>query len=92
MTDVAINVLKYELDFFTVSTSQYVGGYPYNSLTFINYGTNAVNIESIVLQPAQQFEITGNIGEITTQRFFVNFVGSLNGNVVVVRKRYLNIQ
>ena len=92
MTDVSINVLKYELDFFTVSTSQYVGGYPYNSLTFINYGSNAVTIESIVLQPAQQFEITGNIGEITTQRFFVNFVGSTSGNVVVVRKRYLNIQ
>jgi hypothetical protein len=91
MTDVSINILKYEIDFFSCNTSQYLGGNAYNSLTFINYGSNAVNIENITLQPNQQLEIAGNVGEITTQRFFVNFVGSTSGNVTILRKRYLNI-
>jgi hypothetical protein len=92
MTDINISALKYEVDFYTVDTSQYVGGYPYNGLTFINYGTSSVKIESITLQQNQQFEIQGNTGEVTTQRFFVNFGSSTTGNnVVVVRKRYLNV-
>jgi ATP-dependent Lon protease len=92
MQDVSINLLKYEVDFYTVDNSQYVGGYPYNGMTFINYGTSVAKIESITLQPNQQFEISGNTGEVTNQRFFVNFGTSTTGNnVVVVRKRYLNI-
>jgi ATP-dependent Lon protease len=92
MQDVAINLIKYEVDFYTVDTSQYVGGDAFNGMTFINYGTSVAKIESITLQPNQQFEITGNTGEITIQRFFVNFGTSTTGNnVVVVRKRYLNV-
>jgi hypothetical protein len=92
MQDVAINLIKYEVDFYTVDTSQYVGGDAFNGMTFINYGTSVAKIESITLQPNQQFEISGNTGEITIQRFFVNFGSSTTGNnVVVVRKRYLNI-
>jgi hypothetical protein len=92
MNDVKITALNYEVDFYTVDVSQYVGGYPYNGLTFINYGTSTVRIENITLQPNQQFEISGNTGEVTTQRFFVNFGTSTTGNnVVVVRKRYLNV-
>ena len=92
MQDVAINLIKYEVDFYTVDSSQYVGGDAFNGMTFINYGTSVAKIESITLQPNQQFEISGNTGEITIQRFFVNFGSSTTGNnVVVVRKRYLNI-
>ena len=92
MQDVAINLIKYEVDFYTVDTSQYVGGDAFNGMTFINYGTSVAKIESITLQPNQQFEISGNTGEITIQRFFVNFGTSTTGNnVVVVRKRYLNV-
>jgi hypothetical protein len=92
MTDVNITALKYEVDFYTCDTSQYVGGYPYNGMTFINYGTSVAKIENITLQPNQQFEIAGNTGEVTSQRFFVNFGTSATGNnVVVVRKRYLNV-
>ena len=92
MEQVNVDILKYEVDFYTVDTSQYVGGYAYNSLTFINYGTSTVQIESITLQQGQQFQIQGNMGEVTQQRFFVNFGSSVTGNnVVVVRKRYLNI-
>jgi len=44
------------------------------------------------LQPSQQFEVTGNTGENTKQRYFVSFGSSTTGNnVVIARKRYLNI-
>jgi hypothetical protein len=87
-----INLLNYEIDFYQISTSQYVGGTPCNGYTFINYGTSVVKIEAITLQPLQQFEVAGNIGENTLQRFFINFGSSVSGNnVVVVKKRYLNV-
>lgn len=92
MPDVKVTALNYEVDFYTVDTSQYIGGYAYNSLTFINYGTSTAKIENVTLQPNQQFEVSGNVGEYTKQRFFVNFGSSTTGNnVVVVRKRYLNV-
>lgn len=91
-TLVNIDLIKFEVDFFTVDTSQYVGGYDYNSITFINYGTSVAQIESITLQPNQQFEIAGSTAEYCSQRFFVNFGSSTTGNnVVIVRKRYLNV-
>lgn len=90
--NINIDILKFEVDFYTVDTSQYIGGYDYNSITFINYGTSVAQIESVTLQPSQQFEIQGNTGEITNQRFFVNFGTSTTGNnVVAIRKRYINI-
>jgi ATP-dependent Lon protease len=93
MNDLKITALKYEVDFYTVDVSRYVGGESYNGLTFVNYGTSVVKIENITLQPNQQFEVSGNVGEITSQRFFVNFGSSTTGNnVVVVRKRYLNVK
>jgi hypothetical protein len=92
MSDVNVKLLNYEVDFYTVDTSQYVGGDNCNGFVFINYGTSVVKIESITLQPNQQFEVTGNTAENTKQRFFVNFGSSTTGNnVVVVKKRYLNI-
>ena len=92
MSDVTVSLLKYEIDFYTVDTSQYVGGDNANGYVFINYGTSVVQIESIILQPSQQFEVTGNTGENTKQRFFINFGASTTGNnVVVVKKRYVNL-
>jgi len=92
MSNVNVNLLNYEIDFYTVDNSQYVGGDNCNGFVFINYGTSVVKIESITLQPSQQFEVTGNTGENTKQRFFVNFGTSTTGNnVVVVKKRYLNV-
>jgi vancomycin resistance protein YoaR len=93
MSNVTVKLLQYEIDFFSVSVSQYVGGSDCNGYTFINYGTSVVKIEQIVLQPNQQFEVTGNVGENTTQRYFVNFGSSSSGNnVVIVKKRYINLQ
>ncbi len=92
MQNVNIDLLKYTVDFFQISTSQYIGGDNCNALTFINYGTSVVKIESIVLQPNQQFQIQGNTGENNSQRFFVNFGSTTTGNnIVVVRKRYINV-
>ena len=90
--DIKVTALEYEVDFYTCDNSQYVGGYPYNSLTFINYGTRVAKLEHITFQPNQQFEVSGNQAEYTRQRFFVNFSGSTTGNnVVIIRKRYLNV-
>ena len=92
MSNVTLNLLKYEIDFYQISTSQYVGGEVSNGYTFINYGTTNVQIEAITLTPSQQLEVTGNVGEITTQRFFVKFASVTSGNnVVVIKKRYLNV-
>ena len=90
--DIKVTALNYEVDFYTCDVSQYIGGYAYNSLTFINYGTSVAKIENVTLQPNQQFEVSGNQGEYTKQRFFVNFGSSTSGNnVVIIRKRYLNV-
>ena len=92
MSNVNVNLLNYEVDFYTVDISGYVGGDNCNGYVFINYGTSVVKIESMTLQPNQQFEVSGNTGENTKQRFFVNFGTSTTGNnVVVVKKRYLNV-
>lgn len=93
MQQVNITALKYEVDFYQVDISQYVGGEPFNAITFINYGTSVVTIENVItLQPNQQFEIPANAGEVSTQRFFVSFGSSTIGNkLTIASKRYLNI-
>lgn len=93
MNKVDINVLKYETDFYTVDNSQYVGGTDFNAITFLNLGINTVLIESVPLQQGQSYDILGSMGEISSQRFFVNFgTGASSGNnCVVIRKRYINV-
>ena len=88
-----INVIKYECDFQQVGTTKYVDT-ACNTITFINYGTAPVNIEAVTLLQNQQLIIEGNAGEYTEQRFLVNFgiiAAGLVPNVVVIRKRYINI-
>ena len=53
MQNVDISLLKYETDFYTVDTSQYVGGSDFNAITFLNLGINQVLIESVPLQQGQ---------------------------------------
>lgn len=91
-TNIDISVLKYTTDFYTVDVSRYVVT-DCNTVTFINYGTSVVTIENVPLQTNQSLTITGNAGEITNQKFFVNFGTSTTGNnCVVIRKRYINIE
>jgi hypothetical protein len=90
-TNINIDVLKYATDFYTVDTSQYIVT-DCNTVTFINYGTSIVTIENVPLQQNQSLSISGNAGEITNQKFFVNFGTSASGNnCVIIRKRYINI-
>jgi hypothetical protein len=91
LTNINIDVLKYATDFYTVDTSQYIET-DCNTVTFINYGTPVVTIENVPLQQNQSLSISGNAGEVTNQKFFVNFGTSTTGNnCVIIRKRYLNI-
>lgn len=86
---VSVKLLEYETMFYSVDQPKYVDS-NCNGLTFVNFGTSVVSVETVQLQPGQQLEITGNQGEITQQRFFVNFsvgVGLVN-NCVVILKRY----
>ena len=90
-TNINIDVLKYATDFYTVDTSKYIES-DCNTITFINYGTPVVTIENVPLQQNQSLSISGNAGEITNQKFFVNFGTSTSGNnCVIIRKRYINI-
>jgi hypothetical protein len=88
--DVNIKLLEYEVSFYTIDAAKYIETAA-NTLTFINFGTSVVSVESVQLQPGQQLEIQGNQGEVTYQRFFVNFTTGLVNNCVVVLKRYKNI-
>jgi hypothetical protein len=92
MANINFDILKYTTDFYTVDLSQYVVS-DCNTITFINYGSPVVTIENVPLQQNQSLTITGNSGELTNQKFFVNFGTSTTGNnCVVIRKRYLNIE
>ncbi len=61
-----------------------------NTITFINYGSNDVNISGVVLTQGQQFTIEGNVNEIDTTVYQANFSTSIsvNNNITVIRKLY----
>lgn len=94
MQTVEIKLLEWETQSYTVDIAKYIESGA-NSIIFINYGTSVVTISNIgvILQPNQSFEIGGNAGEITNQRFFVTFttgVGLVN-NCNVILKRYIGL-
>jgi hypothetical protein len=62
-----------------------------NSILFINTGTQAVNIQGVVLQQTQSLEIQGNRGEIDTTQYIISFPTPNNtgNNLTVVRKIYV---
>jgi hypothetical protein len=57
-----------------------------NSIIFINLGTSNAIIENILLAPSQSFVIDGNENEETNATLQVNFSGSGQNNLVVVKK------
>jgi hypothetical protein len=61
-----------------------------NTITFINYGSNDVNISGVVLTQGQQLTIEGNVNEIDTTTYQANFSTSIsvNNNITVIRKLY----
>ena len=58
---VTADLVKYDVSFITYDVSGYVTS-DCNSILFINYGSNAVQIESVVLQQNKSFQIEGNQG------------------------------
>jgi hypothetical protein len=86
---VTADLIKYDVNFITYDVSGYVTT-DCNSILFINYGTNPVQIESVILQQNQSLNIEGNQGEYTSRRFFANFINSGGyNNLVTVKKNYL---
>jgi hypothetical protein len=86
---VTADLIKYDVNFTTYDVSGYVTS-DCNSILFINYGSNAVQIENVTLQQNQSLQIEGNAGEFTTRRFFANFINSGGfNNLVTVKKNYI---
>ena len=76
-----VNFITYDQNGFVTSNC--------NSITFINYGTNQVTIESVVLQQNQSLAIDGNAGEIMQKQFLATFTGAGTNNLVTIKKNYL---
>lgn len=86
--DIKAGYINYDVSFITYDTSGFVTS-DCNSILFINYGTNAVQIEGVTLQQNQSLNIEGNQGEFTRRRFFANFIGTGTNNLVTVKKNYI---
>jgi hypothetical protein len=80
--------IEYDVNFITYDQNGFVTT-NCNSITFINYGTNQVTIESVVLQQNQSFSIDGNAGEIMHKQFLATFSGAGYNNLVTIKKNYL---
>jgi hypothetical protein len=62
-----------------------------SSITFINYGSNNVDISGIILTQGQQLTIEGNVNEIDTTIYQAQFSTSIsvNNSITVIRKLYV---
>jgi hypothetical protein len=61
-----------------------------NDITFLNTGTTNVEVEGILLLPNQSLRIQGNIGELDTTEYQINFATliSTGNKLAVLRKLY----
>jgi len=88
--EIKAGLIKYDVNFITYDTNGYITT-DCNSILFINYGTNAVQIESVILQQNQSFQIEGNAGEFLTTRLLATFVNTGgSNNLVSVKKNYIS--
>jgi hypothetical protein len=62
-----------------------------SSITFINYGSNNVDISGVILTQGQQLTIEGNVNEIDTTIYQAQFSTSIsvNNSITVIRKLYV---
>jgi hypothetical protein len=60
-----------------------------NSVIFVNTGADSVNVDGLVLQPSQSFEITGNANEMLVKVYSFNFLTTVGPQLTVIYKRYL---
>tara|TARA_R110000868_G_scaffold258476_3_gene516001 strand:+ start:1808 stop:2110 length:303 start_codon:yes stop_codon:yes gene_type:complete len=60
-----------------------------NSITFINSGSNAVNVDGIPLTTNQSISIQGNNNEINVKTYSFTFESGA-GSLIVIRKIFLD--
>jgi hypothetical protein len=62
-----------------------------SSITFINYGSNNVDLNGVILTQGQQLTIEGNVNEIDTTIYQARFSTSIsvNNSITVIRKLYV---
>ena len=85
-----LTLQKYYVEFKNYYNSQQVSS-NCNDITFLNVGSNSVVIAgTITLQQNQSLQISGNVGELDTTEYQVQFTSysSVNNNLVVIRKLY----
>lgn len=59
-----------------------------NAITFINTGTINVQVNQFVLAPDAQLTIGGNENEVDLSTYAINFQGTTNGIISVIKKIY----
>jgi hypothetical protein len=60
-----------------------------NSILFINTGTTNVNVEGLVLTPAQSWSVDGNENEINVKYYNFVFNGVGNNSLTIIIKRFI---
>jgi len=62
-----------------------------SAITFINYGSNTVDINGVDLTQGQQLTIEGNVNEIDQTTYQVQFTGAsaANNSLTVIKKLYV---
>jgi len=62
-----------------------------SAITFINYGSNTVNINGVDLTQGQQLTIEGNVNEIDQTTYQLQFTGAsaVNNSLTVIKKLYV---
>ena len=80
--------ITYDVNFITYDVNGFITS-NCNSITFINYGSNQVTIESVVLLQNQSLSIDGNAGEIMNKQFLATFSGAGTNNLVTIKKKYI---
>lgn len=83
-------IQKYYIEFKNFYVSQKVSS-DCNDITFTNIGSNPVTLAgAITLQQNQSLQISGNINELDTTEYDIQFsaYNSPNNNLLVIRKLY----
>jgi len=62
-----------------------------SAITFINYGSNTVDINGVDITQGQQLTIEGNVNEIDQTTYQVQFTGAsaVNNSLTVIKKLYV---
>lgn len=62
-----------------------------SAITFLNYGSNQVTINGVILTQGQQLTIEGNVNEIDQTTYVIQFAGSnaANNSLTVIKKLYV---